>query len=73
MDCSTQEALSMRLDHFCKYYEDFASGSDRRLLNVISLEFSHTHLDPLVEAPRVVRNGGGAREIEGRGHKRQWF
>ena len=54
MDCSSQEALTMRLDQFCKYYEDHALHKDKRQLNVISLEFSHTRLDPLVEAPKVV-------------------
>ncbi len=54
MDCSSQEALNMSLDQFCKYYDDHELRKDKRLLNVISLEFSHTRLDPYVEAPRVV-------------------
>ena len=61
MDCCSQEALHMQLDQFCQYYENHSQGGgDNRLLNVISLEFSHTRLDPMVEAPKAVSEMGGA-------------
>ena len=51
MDVTTQKAETMTMAQFAKYF----SGSDReRLLNVISLEFSHTKLDELVHPPEVV-------------------
>ncbi|XP_011404618.2 PREDICTED: uncharacterized protein LOC100632164 [Amphimedon queenslandica] len=57
VDSTTQEALNMSLSEYCNYYQKMErSGGDmKRILNVISLEFSHTQLDPLVEAPLVVR------------------
>ncbi len=58
MDCNSQEGLTMPLDRFCRYYQDHALGKDHRLLNVISLEFGHTPLDRMVEAPRVVSGRG---------------
>ena len=58
IDCNSQEGLTMSLDRFCRYYQDRALGKDHRLLNVISLEFSHTPLDRMVEAPRVVSGRG---------------
>ena len=52
MDVTTQKALNMTMKEWTKYYED----SDRdRLLNVISLEFSHTRLETYVEQPLIVR------------------
>lgn len=52
MDVRTQKNIEMSMKDWCKYYE----SKDRdRLLNVISLEFSHTKLDELVEAPLIVR------------------
>ena len=55
MDCATQEALAMSLNQFCQYYRNVELGKDKdKILNVISLEFSHTQLDPMVEAPQVV-------------------
>ena len=52
IDANTQKALTMTMKAWCKYYEN-----DRhdRLLNVISLEFSHTKLDKLVEMPAFVK------------------
>ena len=44
----------MSLEEFCQYFEDSCNGKDGRLLNVISLEFSHTPMESLVEAPKVV-------------------
>ena len=61
MNCDTQQAVSMSLDQFCSYYGQSQSSSKqssssgrRGTLNVISLEFSHTPLDPLVEPPSLV-------------------
>lgn len=42
----------MTMQQWDKYYCTFPR---KRLLNVISLEFSCTKLAPLVEAPKVVR------------------
>lgn len=52
MDVKTQKNIEMSMKDWCKYYE---SKNRDRLLNVISLEFSHTKLDELVEAPLIVR------------------
>ncbi len=57
IDVNTQEALTMTMKDWCEYYENSTSNSAKpaRLLNVISLEFSHTKLENYVEAPLVVR------------------
>lgn len=52
MDVKTQKNIEMSMKDWCKYYE---SRNRDRLLNVISLEFSHTQLDELVEAPMIVK------------------
>lgn len=52
MDVKTQKNIEMSMKDWCKYYE---SKNRDRLLNVISLEFSHTKLDELVESPMIVR------------------
>lgn len=52
MDVKTQKNIEMSMKDWCKYYE---SKNRDRLLNVISLEFSHTELDELVESPMIVR------------------
>ncbi|KAJ8044202.1 Lysine-specific demethylase 2B [Holothuria leucospilota] len=52
MDVNTQKGVEMNMAQFAKYYEN----TDReKLLNVISLEFSHTRLDDLVQSPAVVK------------------
>lgn len=51
MDTRTQEASTMTLTQWAKYYN---ARSRQKLLNVISLEFSRTKLDPLVEPPTMV-------------------
>ncbi|XP_064613441.1 lysine-specific demethylase 2A-like isoform X2 [Liolophura sinensis] len=52
MDVNTQKGLEMSMKEWVKYYET----KDRdRLLNVISLEFSHTRLETYVDSPTVVR------------------
>lgn len=61
MDVTTQKALTMSMKEWCDYYEEIETDdsekkrADNRLLNVISLEFSHTKLESHVEAPLVVR------------------
>ena len=51
MDTRTQEASTMTLSQWAKYYN---TKPRQNLLNVISLEFSCTKLDPLVKPPSVV-------------------
>ena len=51
IDTLTQESTTMTLSQWSKYYQTFPR---QRILNIISLEFSCTKLDPLVEAPAVV-------------------
>ena len=53
VDVNTQKGLTMTMKDWCEYYQN--SGKRDRLLNVISLEFSHTKLENYVEAPNVVR------------------
>ncbi|GJQ78058.1 hypothetical protein Trydic_g2401 [Trypoxylus dichotomus] len=52
MDVNTQKNSEMTMKEWQKYYED--PGKDR-LLNVISLEFSHTKLENYVQSPTIVR------------------
>ena len=52
IDVNTQQALTMSMKDWCEYYDN---PERARLLNVISLEFSHTKLENYVEAPLVVR------------------
>ena len=40
------------MKEWCTYYENPVR---ERLLNVISLEFSHTKLESMVESPNIVR------------------
>ena len=51
IDVNTQQALEMTLQQWVKYY---TTPEKERILNVISLEFSHTRLEDLVEPPQVV-------------------
>ena len=51
MDVTTQKAMEMTMKEWVKYY---TSEERHRLLNVISLEFSHTRLENYVEQPQVV-------------------
>lgn len=53
MDVNTQKNLRMTMKEWQQYYED---PNKQRLLNVISLEFSHTKLDNYVQSPSIVRN-----------------
>ncbi len=52
MDVTTQKAMEMTMKEWVKYYENPVRD---RLLNVISLEFSHTKLENYVEQPEVIR------------------
>jgi F-box and leucine-rich repeat protein 10/11 len=52
MDVNTQKNIEMTMKDWHKYYED---PQKKKLLNVISLEFSHTKLENYVQSPSVVR------------------
>ncbi|KAF2358871.1 Zinc finger CXXC-type [Trinorchestia longiramus] len=52
MDVNTQKNVEMTMKDWQRYFE---SKDKDKLLNVISLEFSHTKLENLVHAPTVVR------------------
>ncbi|KAK9745105.1 PHD-finger [Popillia japonica] len=52
MDVNTQKNSEMTMKDWQKYYEE---PSKDRLLNVISLEFSHTKLENYVQSPTIVR------------------
>lgn len=52
MDVNTQKNSEMTMKEWQKYYED---PDKNKLLNVISLEFSHTKLENYVQTPTVVR------------------
>ena len=52
MDVKTQKNIEMSMEDWCKYYE---SKNRHKLLNVISLEFSHTQLDSQVDSPSIVK------------------
>ncbi|XP_055707188.1 jmjC domain-containing histone demethylation protein 1 [Phlebotomus papatasi] len=52
MDVNTQKNLEMTMKEWQQYYED---QDKTRLLNVISLEFSHTKLDNYIQSPELVR------------------
>ncbi|KAJ8683024.1 hypothetical protein QAD02_018816 [Eretmocerus hayati] len=52
MDVNTQKGEEMTMKEWQKYFED---PNKLRLLNVISLEFSHTKLENYVQSPTIVR------------------
>ena len=52
MDVNTQKNSEMTMKEWTRYYNDPNKNS---LLNVISLEFSHTKLETYVRAPSIVR------------------
>ncbi|XP_049529879.1 jmjC domain-containing histone demethylation protein 1 [Anopheles darlingi] len=52
MDVNTQKNIEMTMKDWEKYYEDPVK---KKLLNVISLEFSHTRLENYVQSPAIVR------------------
>ena len=51
VDVNTQQAEEMTMKQWVQYYE---TKERDRLLNVISLEFSHTRLENYVEQPTLV-------------------
>lgn len=51
MDVNTQKNFEMTMKEWQRYYEE---EDKDRLLNVISLEFSHTKLENFVTAPSIV-------------------
>jgi len=51
MEVATQRNLEMTMKEWQQYYE---SPNKDRLLNVISLEFSHTKLEHMVHPPATV-------------------
>lgn len=51
MDVTTQKDLELTMKEWVAYYEN---PKRDRLLNVISLEFSHTKLENYVDQPAVV-------------------
>lgn len=53
MDVNTQKNLRMSMKEWQQYYDE---PEKTRLLNVISLEFSHTKLDNYVQSPKIVRS-----------------
>lgn len=52
MDVQTQRDFTMTMKEWCAYYDD---PDRKRLLNVISLEFSHTKLEQFVDSPNIVK------------------
>lgn len=52
MDVNTQKNLQMTMKEWQQYYDN---PQKDRLLNVISLEFSHTRLDSFIQSPEIVR------------------
>jgi len=51
MDVNTQKNVEMSMKEWQRYYDD---PNKDKLLNVISLEFSHTKLENYVQTPSVV-------------------
>ncbi|XP_065189795.1 lysine-specific demethylase 2B-like isoform X3 [Sycon ciliatum] len=51
MDVSSQQGSTMSMANFTKYY---TNAKRDKLYNVISLEFTKTKLEPLVESPSLV-------------------
>lgn len=54
MNVETQESLQMTMKSWTDYYDETPEKRSK-LLNVISLEFSHTALEKYVESPSIVR------------------
>ncbi len=52
VDSNTQQSMEMTMSQWTKY---FLNPKREKILNVISLEFSHTGMDHFVEPPEVVR------------------
>ncbi|XP_058446304.1 jmjC domain-containing histone demethylation protein 1 isoform X1 [Malaya genurostris] len=52
MDVNTQKNVEMTMKEWERYYDD---PNKKKLMNVISLEFSHTKLENYVQSPHIVR------------------
>lgn len=52
MDVSTQKNIVMTMKEWVRYFNE---PTRERILNVLSLEFSHTKLDNYVQSPSIVR------------------
>ena len=52
MEVNTQKNIEMTMKDWQKYYED---TNKKKLMNVISLEFSHTKLENYIQSPAIVR------------------
>jgi len=55
VNVDTQESLQMTMKSWTDYY-DQSPEKRSKLLNVISLEFSHTTLENYVDSPSIVRH-----------------
>lgn len=53
MDVNTQRDIEMSMAQWARYYET-PEEEREKLYNVISLEFSHTRLENLVQRPATV-------------------
>uniref|UniRef100_A0ACB8G2L1 Lysine-specific demethylase 2A n=1 Tax=Sphaerodactylus townsendi TaxID=933632 RepID=A0ACB8G2L1_9SAUR len=53
MDVNTQRDIEMTMAQWARYYET-PEEEREKLYNVISLEFSHTRLESLVQRPTTV-------------------
>ncbi|EDV29135.1 uncharacterized protein TRIADDRAFT_49824 [Trichoplax adhaerens] len=53
LDVNSQKGTEMTMTQWVKYYNSIPR---KKILNVISLEFSHSKLDELVESPTIVRD-----------------
>lgn len=51
IDVNTQQQIEMSMAQFAKYY---VNPDREKIYNVISLEFSHTRLENLVQTPLLV-------------------
>lgn len=53
MDVNTQKGIEMTMAQWTRYYET-PEEEREKLYNVISLEFSHTRLENMVQRPSTV-------------------
>ena len=53
MDVNTQKGIEMTMAQWTRYYET-PEDEREKLYNVISLEFSHTRLENMVQRPSTV-------------------
>lgn len=53
MEVGTQKGLQMSMKKFLSYYKK-PPEKRKQLLNVLSLEFSNTKLEKIVQGPKIV-------------------